>query len=83
MLALRDWDPSTGDVSLIEGAERDVLNAETEWSEHVRSIKVEGHEPYTTDACAADLARLGFATRIDDGWNPAGAGNPPVVGVRP
>lgn len=66
----------------IEGAEREVLNANTEWAERVRSIKVEVHEPYTVEACAGDLARLGFTTRLDDQWNAAGVGKPPVIGVR-
>jgi FkbM family methyltransferase len=44
----------------IEGAERMVLRAHTEWAGHVRSLRVEVHEPYDVDACTQDLRALGF-----------------------
>lgn len=46
----------------IEGAEMQVLKQSTSWAEHVRSIKVEVHAPYTVEQCTADLRRLGFQT---------------------
>jgi FkbM family methyltransferase len=49
----------------IEGAEREVLSQATEWTQAVRCIKVEVHQPYTVDDCVRDLQRLGFATAID------------------
>jgi FkbM family methyltransferase len=49
----------------IEGAEADVLSSHTEWASEVRCMKVESHHPYTPEACAAQLDRLGFRTRID------------------
>jgi hypothetical protein len=42
----------------------------------VRAIKVEVHEPYTVEACIAQLRQLGFSARADDG-HPACA-----VGIR-
>jgi FkbM family methyltransferase len=44
----------------IEGAERAVLNENTEWASHVRSIKVELHGGYSITECLRDLERLGF-----------------------
>jgi FkbM family methyltransferase len=44
----------------IEGAERAVLNENTEWASHVRSIKVELHSGYSIPECLSDLERLGF-----------------------
>lgn len=49
----------------IEGAERDVLRTATAWSADVGMIKVEVHDPYTVEDCAADLARLGFGAAVD------------------
>lgn len=50
----------------IEGAEREVLRANTRWASRVRAIKVEVHPPYTVAECAADLQALGFSTRTDE-----------------
>ena len=47
----------------IEGAEREVLDRNTEWAASVRSIKVECHGDYTADQAAADLRTLGFDAR--------------------
>jgi FkbM family methyltransferase len=44
----------------IEGAERAVLNENTEWASRVRSIKVELHNGYSVPECLTDLERLGF-----------------------
>jgi FkbM family methyltransferase len=51
----------------IEGAHERVLKApDTRWAQRVRTIKVAGHAgtPYDEHACAADLQRLGFRTRV-------------------
>lgn len=50
----------------IEGAEKPVLSSHTEWAAEVRQIKVEVHEPYSVQACRADLERLGFSTSVDN-----------------
>ncbi len=49
----------------IEGAERELLRAGTEWASRVRAITVEVHEPYSTTQCERDLRALGFTTRVD------------------
>ena len=49
----------------IEGAERELLREETGWTERVRTMNVEVHEPYTAEECSEDLRALGFATRRD------------------
>jgi len=49
----------------IEGAETHVLRENTEWAARVDSIKVEVHDPYTIEDCAADLDVLGFETARD------------------
>jgi FkbM family methyltransferase len=49
----------------IEGAERELLRAATDWAARVRSIKVEVHEPYTVAECESDLRAMGFDTRVD------------------
>ncbi|HEY1273300.1 MAG TPA: FkbM family methyltransferase [Thermoleophilaceae bacterium] len=49
----------------VEGAERELLQDGTGWASRVKAIKVELHEPYTTEDCEADLRRLGFDTRVD------------------
>lgn len=67
----------------IEGAERHVLRANTQWAERVRSIKVEVHPPYTVQDCQRDLEALGFQTSIDPLYRPEAGGMPPVVGVKP
>lgn len=64
----------------IEGAEREVLRRNTEWAEHVRSIKVEVHPPYEVDECLADLGALGFRTSVD--LIPPWPAHPQVAGVR-
>jgi FkbM family methyltransferase len=50
----------------IEGAERFVLRRNTEWSQHVRCIKVEVHEPYGVSDCIQDLGALGFEAAEDE-----------------
>ncbi len=47
----------------IEGAERELLQAEGDWAKNVRCLKVELHGDYTSDECEADLRRLGYETR--------------------
>jgi len=49
----------------IEGAEREVLRANTGWASLVRRIGVEIHAPYTVDEGLADLAALGFRPEVD------------------
>jgi FkbM family methyltransferase len=49
----------------IEGAERDVLRANTAWAQHVRMVKVEAHAPYAVSECISDLQLLGFSVRRD------------------
>jgi FkbM family methyltransferase len=51
----------------IEGAEREVLRRNTEWTLRVRSIKVEAHAAYSREQCARDLRELGFQTVLDAG----------------
>jgi FkbM family methyltransferase len=60
----------------IEGAEREVLRSEVEWAQHVGSIKVEIHEPYSVEECERDLRALGFEVLRDDRHWAA------VIGVR-
>jgi FkbM family methyltransferase len=50
----------------IEGAEQNLLEAGGEWTERVRMLKVETHEPYSVGACLQDLSRIGFSARPDD-----------------
>ncbi len=47
----------------IEGAEREILSGSGEWASSVSRIKIEVHEPYTTEACMEDLRRLSY--RVD------------------
>jgi FkbM family methyltransferase len=65
----------------IEGAEREVLRANTEWAAHVRTMKVEVHDPYTVPECVADLEALGFDATPErlTGWSD---GKVPVVARR-
>lgn len=49
----------------IEGAEREVLRASTDWARHVAVIRVETHKPYTMAECAHDLEALGFEPDVD------------------
>jgi FkbM family methyltransferase len=49
----------------IEGAEAQVLRANTDWAAKVASIKVETHPPYTRDDCTRDLTALGFIVVVD------------------
>jgi FkbM family methyltransferase len=60
----------------VEGAERDLLRRNTEWTEHVGCIKVEVHGDYTAADCVADLRSLGFDAKRDRRHEAA------VVGVR-
>jgi FkbM family methyltransferase len=53
----------------IEGAEREVLQWNTEWALRVRSIKVEAHDDYSREQCARDLRELGFRT-VPDAHHP-------------
>lgn len=58
----------------IEGAHQRVLRApDTRWAEQVRTIKVAGHAgtPYDERACAGDLERLGYSTRVEP-YDPIG-----------
>lgn len=60
----------------VEGAERDLLQSNTEWSAHVRTMKIEVHPPYSVDECVRDMIRLGFRTALDrKHWSA-------VIGVR-
>ncbi len=52
----------------IEGAEREVLNLNTDWLKKVRSLKIELHH-YTHEECIADLERAGFAAKADKHHN--------------
>jgi FkbM family methyltransferase len=65
----------------VEGAEREILRRNTGWAQHVRSIKVEVHEPYTIDECVADLRALGFTASVEY-VNAEGPGKPEVLGTR-
>lgn len=65
----------------IEGAEQKVLREHTDWARHVRSIKVEVHEPYGVEECVADLKALGFRAWPDP-KHKGRTGKPPVIGVR-
>lgn len=58
----------------IEGAHARVLQADdTRWASQVRTLKVAGHAGtnYDEHACAADLQRLGFTTRVEP-YDPIG-----------
>jgi FkbM family methyltransferase len=65
LLARIGWDSVDYVKMDIEGAERTVLNENTEWASRVRSIKVETHDGYGREECAADLERLGFSRSLD------------------
>ena len=60
----------------IEGAEREVLSRNADWASSVGSIRVEVHDPYTTEACMRDLRRLSFRVEVARGHRGA------VVGER-
>jgi FkbM family methyltransferase len=68
-VSLRTLVEDHGDIDYlkvdIEGAERELLCERTGWASHVRSLKVEVHQPYTAAACAEDLRRLGFRAWVD------------------
>jgi hypothetical protein len=49
----------------IEGAEREVLRANTGWASSVRRIGVEVHALYTVEEGLADLTALGFRPELD------------------
>lgn len=49
----------------IEGGERRVLQAPGEWARRVRCIRVEVHDPYSSDACIQDLRTLGFRAEVE------------------
>jgi FkbM family methyltransferase len=51
----------------IEGGERELFRAGGRWSERVRVLKVEVHEPYTVTECIADLSRLGLSASPEEG----------------
>jgi len=54
----------------IEGAERQVLQQQTQWAARVHCIKVECHGDYSRDNCISDLEALGFEATADDRhWN--------------
>lgn len=44
----------------IEGAEAEILSVNTGWTQRVRSMSVEVHDPYTIEQCVLDLRNLGF-----------------------
>lgn len=48
----------------IEGAERFVLQKNTEWADSVGCISVEPHTPYTLQECVRDLENLGFRATV-------------------
>ena len=50
----------------IEGGERELFRVGGRWSERVRVLKVEVHEPYSVTECIADLSRLGFSASPDE-----------------
>jgi FkbM family methyltransferase len=60
----------------IEGAERDVLRRNTEWSTRTRFIKVEVHPGYEVHDCISDLTQLGFEAMIDQRYSAC------VIGAR-
>jgi FkbM family methyltransferase len=63
----------------IEGAEQNLLQSGGEWTERVRMLKVETHEPYSVGACLQDLGRIGFSARPDDAhWGAVVAHRPDV-----
>ena len=49
----------------LDGAERALLNDDTDWAAGVRCIKVYVHGGYSREECAADLERLGFRAGPD------------------
>jgi FkbM family methyltransferase len=53
----------------VEGAEREILTRNTDWTRKVACIKVELHGDYTHEACIADLRRLGFEAEPDPRHN--------------
>lgn len=58
----------------IEGAHQRVLQSDdTAWARQVRTIKVAGHDhtAYDEQACAEDLERLGYTTRVEP-YDPIG-----------
>jgi hypothetical protein len=51
----------------IEGAEKEVLQADCAWAAHVDCINVEVHvSHYPLSECLADLKRLGYDTAVQD-----------------
>jgi FkbM family methyltransferase len=67
----------------VEGAERALLHTNTEWAQHVRSMKVEIHGGYQPDECIEDLAALGFrAELLPPPWWPPARGRPCLVATR-
>ncbi len=53
----------------IEGAEKELLQNNTDWLSRVRCLKVELHGDYSITQCAADLSRAGFSTSVDTHHN--------------
>lgn len=51
----------------VEGAEEALLRENTEWAQHVSTIKVECHPGYTVAGCVRDLENLGFKALVDLG----------------
>jgi FkbM family methyltransferase len=50
----------------IEGVEARLLSGDAaRWTERIDSIGLQVHDPYTVEACARDLAALGFEPRVD------------------
>lgn len=76
-LVLRTFQPDYVKMD-IEGAERMLLNDQTEWAVAVQEIRVECHGSYTIAECARDLERLGFRTEP----RPERWARPTVIGYR-
>ncbi len=74
LIARLGWDVVDYVKMDIEGAEQDVLRTNTDWAEHVGSIKVETHGSYRREDCAADLEALGFSVELDERHPSAVAG---------
>lgn len=48
----------------IEGGEEALFSRNTAWTSSVQSLTVEVHSPYTAEACARTLERLGFSVSL-------------------
>lgn len=50
----------------VEGAEAVLLKEASSWTNHVRCMKIEIHEPYSVQECLEDVQKLGFRAVLDD-----------------